>query len=218
MRSNKIKKSLLLAILLITISSNCFSASFNEVEEIREDIIEDLEEKANQAEKNRLVGEEIASFFSDKDEFFEAMFTALKYAFIATIIGIILFFIIRFLTSRRRDKRRKIEKSMKIDSNLGIHFNQADWDNFVLKGSWSEGIVYLQRCAVYLLLDNKIAFMKNITNRTLAKRITRKDLRNLFMNLSIESELILFDDKKANRLELEKAFEEWEQFKRGFIA
>jgi hypothetical protein len=110
------------------------------------------------------------------------------------IISVTLFFLIRYIFSMKYSASKNID--------LKKEFNELLFDKNYLKKildekKYSEAILYLHRYSIFYLIQNKIAYKKNMTNHEFYKKITNPELAEIFKKIYVASEKILFDNYRA---------------------
>jgi hypothetical protein len=116
------------------------------------------------------------------------------------LLSVILFFVLRYVFSVKYSAKKNIE--------LKKEFNEFVFDKEYFKKlsdekKYSEAVLYLHRYSIFYLIQNKIAYRKNMTNNEFYKKINNPEIAGIFRKIYLVSEKILFDNYEAGESDYE---------------
>lgn len=197
-RSRRLPTGFIFLTLLTFLATSCPADFPDKAPGDRETVLRSLEEVKREEIEAIKQGYWQAHIFSQleawvqSNQFFIYLLLVLG---LASFVALIIYFIIRFIIAGRR--RRKLggkEFPHEVDTP---GFAIRELDALVRSGQYSNAVLLLHRGTVEFLLDEKVLATHNLTNYSIATRITNKPIRQAFLTIALFAERILFDCYEA---------------------
>ncbi len=202
---HSIKKIILFITLLILIlNSNCLNKKEKPTDQKVEKAVESIKDLEKTKIKNMFFLEDLFSAIGNwlNDRKIIIIISLINTGFILLFLGI--FFLVRFIISRKYTAK-KVEELKK--EFREIKFDNEHLKELLMNHEYSKAILYLHNYSIFYLINNKIAYKKNMTNYDFYNRIKDQNLAAIFKKVYSTSEKIVFDDYKAGFKDYELCYE-----------